>query len=98
VDHAGKVYELTGPRSHDMHSLAAEYSTALGRAITYLDVPFEQRRDQEVKDRPLPDHLFQHLLITNRYHRPTHDVGAITGRPPTGVRDFVTRHAESFTG
>ena len=98
MDHVGKVDELTGPRSHDMHALAVEYSSALGRAFTYLDVPFEHRRDQELKNRPSPDHLFQHLLITNRYHRLTHDVEAITGRPPTSVRDFVTRPAESFTG
>src|SRR6266849_4854563 len=32
--HIGKVYELTGPRSQDMHGVAAEYSDALGRPIT----------------------------------------------------------------
>src|SRR6516162_509042 len=28
--HVGKVYELTGPRSQDVHGLAAEYAEALG--------------------------------------------------------------------
>ena len=37
--HVGKVYELTGPRSQDLHALAAEYAAALGRTITYVDVP-----------------------------------------------------------
>src|SRR5215472_16317581 len=32
--HVGKVYELTGPKSQDLHALAAEYSEALGRTIT----------------------------------------------------------------
>ena len=32
--HVGKVYELTGPKSQDMHGLAAEYSAALGRPVT----------------------------------------------------------------
>jgi NAD(P)H dehydrogenase (quinone) len=33
--HVGKVYELTGPRSEDMRAVAAEFSEALGRTITY---------------------------------------------------------------
>src|SRR5215510_4305653 len=47
--HIGKVYELTGPRSQDMYAMAAEYSDALGRTITYVDVPLEQWRDQELR-------------------------------------------------
>src|SRR5215207_7702070 len=37
--HIGKTYHLTGPQSENMHSYAREYSEALGRAITYQDVP-----------------------------------------------------------
>src|SRR5436190_9432013 len=100
--HVGKVYELTGPKSQDLHALAAEYSEALGRTITYVDVPLEQWRDQELRSRHLPDHVFEHLLTmarlhaANRYDRLTHDVKAITGRPATSVRDFVARNAELF--
>ena len=100
--HIGKVYELTGPRSQDMHAMAAEYSAALGRTITYVDVPLEQWRDQELRSRNLPDHVFEHLLTmarlhaANRYDRLTHNVEAITGRHATSCRDFVARHAELF--
>src|SRR5262245_11277090 len=100
--HVGKVYELTGPKSQDLQALAAEYSEALGRTITYVDVPLEQWRDQELRRIHLPDHVFEHLLTmarlhaANRYDRLTHDVEAITGRPATSVRDFVARHAELF--
>jgi NAD(P)H dehydrogenase (quinone) len=82
-----------------MQGLAAEYSKALGRTITYVDVPLEQWRDQELRGRNLPDHVFEHLLTmarlhaANRYDRLTHDVATITGRPATSVRDFVARHA-----
>src|SRR5262249_2646411 len=58
--HVGKVYELTGPRSLDMHALAAEYSAALGRPVAYVDVPLEQWREQ-LRGRGLPDHVFEHL-------------------------------------
>jgi uncharacterized protein YbjT (DUF2867 family) len=100
--HVGKVYELTGPKSQDLHTLAAEYSDALGRTITYVDVPLEQWRDRELRSRHLPDHLFEHLLTmaklhaANRYDRFTHDVEAVTGRPAASARDFVARHAELF--
>jgi hypothetical protein len=62
----------------------------------------EEWRDQELRNRNLPDHVFERLLTmvrlhaANRYDRLTHDVEAITGRPPTCARDFVARYAESF--
>jgi hypothetical protein len=34
LQHVGKIYELTGPRSQDLYALAAEYSAALGRSVT----------------------------------------------------------------
>ena len=100
--HVGKVYELTGPRSEDMHAVAAEYSAALGRTVSYIHVPFEQWRDQELRARHLPDYLFEHFLTMarlhadNRYDRFTPDVEAITGRLATSVRDFVAQHGELF--
>jgi NAD(P)H dehydrogenase (quinone) len=60
--HVRKVYELTGPRSQDMHAHAVEYSNALGRNISYVDVPLEQWRDEELRHRDLPEHVFHHLL------------------------------------
>src|SRR5262245_53001818 len=45
--HVGKVYELTGPKSQDLHGLAAEYAAALGRPVGYVDVPLEDWRDRE---------------------------------------------------
>jgi uncharacterized protein YbjT (DUF2867 family) len=98
----GKVYELTGPRSQDLYGMAAVYSEALGRPVSYVDVPFEQWRDQELRPRSLPEHVFEHLLTmaklhaANRYDRLTHDVEAILGRPATGARDFVAGHAKAF--
>jgi NAD(P)H dehydrogenase (quinone) len=100
--HADKVYELTGPRSQDMRGLAAEYSEALGRTVTYLDMPIDQWRDHELRPRGLPEHVYKHLLTmaelhaANRYDRLTHDVEAILGRPAASARDFVARHADSF--
>jgi uncharacterized protein YbjT (DUF2867 family) len=99
--HVGQVYELTGPRSQDMKGLAEEFSSALDRTIRYDDVPFETWREPLLSKR-LPEHLVNHLETIahlhagNRYDRLTHDVETITGRPPTGVRDFVASHAHLF--
>ena len=43
--HIGKVLELTGPRTEDMNGVAGEYSRALGRRVTYLDVPADEWAD-----------------------------------------------------
>src|SRR5882762_10117029 len=100
--HVGKVYELTGPESQDVHGIAAEYAEALGRPVSYVGVPFERWRDEELRKFGLPEHLFGHLLTMaklhaeGRYDRLTHDVEAILGRPATSTRDFVARHAASF--
>ncbi len=101
--HIGRVYELTGPRAEDMHAVAAEYSAALGRTITYFDVPLDNWRDNELRKRNLPEHLFAHLLTMahlhadNRYDRVTHDVEAITATPALSVRDFVAKRAAIFS-
>ena len=99
--HVGKIYELTGPRSEDMRAVAAEFSEALGRTITYVDEPFDRWR-RELDGRNLPEHLHGHLLTMaklhadNRYDRLTRDVEAVIGRPATSVRDYVAKHPEIF--
>jgi uncharacterized protein YbjT (DUF2867 family) len=102
AQHIGRVYELTGPRSEDMRAVAAEYSTALGRTIRYVDVPFEEWQKLVLHTKHFPEHLeahiatMAHLHAENRYDRLTHDVETITGRPATTVRDFVVSHADRF--
>ncbi|HYR80270.1 MAG TPA: NAD(P)H-binding protein [Candidatus Dormibacteraeota bacterium] len=100
--HVGKIYELTGPRSQDMAGIAAEYSVALGRKITYVDVPLGQWSDTELRNLKLPEHVFHHILVmarlhaANRYDRATHDIETIIGRPATSIRDFVAKRADLF--
>jgi NAD(P)H dehydrogenase (quinone) len=100
--HLGKIYELTGPKPQDMAGVASEYSNALGRKITYVDVPLEEWRDSDLRNLKLPENVFKHILTmarlhaANRYDRATHDIEAITGRPATSIRDFVAKHAHLF--
>src|SRR5262245_36234179 len=59
--HLGRIYELTGPRSQDMHGIAREYSDALNREITYSDISHEDW-ERELRKEGLPEHVTQHLV------------------------------------
>jgi hypothetical protein len=97
--HIGHVYELTGPRSEDIDAMAAEVSTALGRPVSYTDVPLQEWLDNDLSPVGLPDHVFEHistmarLHAENRYDRKADGVEQVTGRPPSGVADFVRKKA-----
>src|SRR5207245_11027153 len=66
--HIGKIYHLTGPQSENMHFFAQEYSKALGRTISYQDIPVEPWRDDLLK-RGWPVHLVNHLAALADLHR-----------------------------
>jgi uncharacterized protein YbjT (DUF2867 family) len=101
--HLGVIYELTGPRSQDMDGIAREFSNALGREITYSDIPPEVWA-QALKKLGLPEHLTKHLLTmaelnrAGRYDRMSDGVERVTGRPAMSIREFVSLHAEEFGG
>src|SRR5215469_13374298 len=93
--HAGRVYELTGAASRDMTSIATEFSSLLGRPVVYVDVPFDEWLERDLKPLGLPPHLFNHLATMarlhkqNRYDRATSDIADLLGRPPSGLDSLV---------
>ena len=100
--HIGKIYHLTGPQSENMDAIAQEYSKALGRTITFVDIPVEVWRDG-LLTRGLPVHLVNHLATmadlhrTGGYDRMSGDVLMLTGQTPVSVQEFVRRNAATFT-
>src|SRR6476620_9486049 len=100
--HIGKTYHLTGPQSENMHFFAREYSKALGRTITYQDIPVEPWRDG-LLERGLPVHLVNHLATmadlhrAGRYDRMSDDVRTLTGQGPQSLQEFVRKNAAIFT-
>jgi NAD(P)H dehydrogenase (quinone) len=52
--HLGRIYELTGPQSQNMHGVAREYSDALNREVTYSDIAPEDW-ERELKRVGAPD-------------------------------------------
>src|SRR3954467_11409593 len=54
--HLGRIYELTGPRSQDLHAVAREYSDALHREVAYHDIAPEEW-EAGLKRQGVPEHL-----------------------------------------
>src|SRR5580765_2699737 len=100
--HLGKIYQLTGPQSENMHFYAQEYSKALGRTITFQDIPVEPWR-QSLLERRWPVHVVNHLAAmadlhrAGRFDRMSDEVLRLTGQPPLSVQEFVRNNAAAFT-
>ena len=98
----GRVLELTGPRSQDMNSVAAEYACALGRPISYIDVPWETWAEQVLSRANLGPYVEEHIAPMarlhreNRYDRVTDTVEEITGRRAESVEEFVAWRSDLF--
>jgi uncharacterized protein YbjT (DUF2867 family) len=101
TEHIGQTYHLTGPASEDMQAVAREFSAALGRTITYVDVPLDGWK-QQLAAIGMDAHVAAHVTTMaqlhrdNRYDRSSNDVEGLTGIPPIGVREFVRRNAAAF--
>ncbi|MEV7319429.1 NAD(P)H-binding protein [Streptomyces sp. NPDC093970] len=91
----GRVHELTGAGSRDMTAIAAEFSAALGRPVTYVDVPYDEWVEHDLEPLGLDPHLFDHIATMarlhgeNRYDRATDEVEDLLGRPPLGFDSLL---------
>src|ERR1700733_12279538 len=100
--HIGKIYHLTGPQSENMHFFAQEYSKALGRTITFQDIPVEPWR-AGLLERGFPVHVVDHLATmadlhrAGRYDRMSDDVLMLTGQGPMSLQEFVRKNAAAFS-
>ncbi|MFJ1604029.1 NAD(P)H-binding protein [Streptomyces sp. NPDC088253] len=102
--HVGHVYELTGPRTVDMTEVAEEFSRALGRPVSYVDVPLGQWRTEVLAEAGLPPHTEQHIATMarlhreNRYDRASDDVERVTGVPAQTIEAFVAARRDFYLG
>jgi len=102
--HIGHIYELTGPRTVDMTELAQEFSRALGREVTYVDVPPERWRTENLASVGLPPHAEEHIVTMarlhreNRYDRTSDDVQRVTGVPAQSIEAFVAARKDFYLG
>ncbi|MFF4653822.1 NAD(P)H-binding protein [Streptomyces sp. NPDC001380] len=102
--HVGHVYELTGPRTVGIAEMAEEFSRALGRPVSYADVPLDRWLTEVLAAVGLPPHAEQHIATMarlhreNRYDRASDDVERVTGVPAQGIEAFVAAHKDLYLG
>ncbi|WP_020671902.1 NAD(P)H-binding protein [Amycolatopsis nigrescens] len=90
--HAGRTYELTGPRALSFAEAVGLIASASGRPIRFTDLPAEQFAAAQLADGvpkeavDLLTELFETIRLS-RNAAVTDDVRHVLGRPP---RDFTT--------
>ena len=96
--HAGRTYDLTGPRLITFGEATAELARAAGRPLRYVPVTFEHYARGLAEHYPLPVveffiDLFRFLLDGHNANV-TGDVELVLGRRARDFRDFVQTAAE----
>ena len=98
--HKGATYTLTGPASITHTQIAGALSGALGRDISFIDVPPQAFADS--LRGILPPWQVQGLLEDYAHYRRGEAAAVspaitdITGRPPTDVEQFARDYAPAF--
>ena len=100
--HEGATYTLTGPASITHTQIAAALTAALGRDVTFTDVPPEAFADS--LRGILPPWQVDGLLEDYAHYRRgeaasvSSAVAEITGRPPRDIQQFARDYAPAFKG
>jgi uncharacterized protein YbjT (DUF2867 family) len=100
--HQGATYTLTGPAAVTHAEMAAALGAALGREITFTDVPPEAFA--ESLRGVLPPWQVEGLLEDYAHYRRgeaaavSSAVADVTGRPPRDVAQFARDYAPAFSG
>ncbi|MAI90336.1 NAD(P)H-binding protein [Ponticaulis sp.] len=92
--HEGKVYETTGPRLLSFEQIVEELSGALGRTISFADIPHEAFLEgiQGMGMPPEMVWLLEYLFATvmdGRNEQIGYGVQEALGRPPRDFRDYA---------
>ncbi|MET0065537.1 MAG: ester cyclase [Candidatus Thiodiazotropha sp.] len=102
AEHAGEVYEVTGPRALSFSQLAAEISQATGREVPYLQIP-KQAFSQAIAESGAPDdiawlliYLFE-TVLDGRNTQVCDGVWRALGRKPADFADYARRIAARGT-
>ena len=101
--HEGATYTLTGPASISMHDVAAAFTAALDRPVSYVNVPVEAGVGAmvEMGMSQFMAETFGELFVNfanNGADRVTEDVEKVTGHPARSIDDFARDFATMFGG
>jgi len=100
--HAGKSYELFGPKILNMTEIASIFSETLGRTITYVPIDTETFVDIVKKAMNASPYFIQHIaslgldLKEGRAAGMNDLVEQLTGQKPMEVSEFITKNKAAF--
>jgi len=101
--HAGKSYDLFGPNILDMTEVAAIFSEALGRTISYVPIDAETFGSIVKTAMNADPYLVQHVSSLGQDLKDGRSAGmndlveTLTGQPPMKMLEFINRNKKAFT-
>ncbi len=99
--HEGKIYNITGPESLTHAEMASQLSTALGKQITFVDIPDAAMREALLSF-GFPEWQADGLVEDYAHYRRgeaagvSHAVEDVTGRPAHVFREFAVDYKQAF--
>ncbi|MGH3922154.1 MAG: NAD(P)H-binding protein, partial [Pseudonocardiaceae bacterium] len=99
--HHGKIYTPTGPQSLSFAEVAEQLGQARGKAIRYVPVADEAKRESLLKI-GVPAWIVEMLIEYGQAyasgwgHFTTSDFHDVVGRPPRSFADFARDYADAF--
>ena len=101
--HEGNSYVLTGPAAISHHEVASELSKAIGKEVTYMDVPSQGMRDA-LLGMGMPDWVIEgYVELMEGFKEGYADsttpfVEQLTGHPARSFETFAHDFADAFRG
>lgn len=99
--HENKAYQLTGPEALTNTDIANKLSAAIGKPVSYVDIPIEALRAGATST-GMPDFYVDALVDLEKYYlagkagQLSGDVEKVTGRKPRNFDDFARDYAGAF--
>lgn len=100
-DHDGRTYDVTGPQTLSLHDIAAEFTRASGRRVTYVEETPEQawasRRRYDAPDWQVAAWVGTYLMLAaGDMDLATDTVPRLTGHPAQSLPDYLAAHPEDY--
>jgi uncharacterized protein YbjT (DUF2867 family) len=100
-DHTGKTYDITGPEALTHAEMASQLSAALGKQVTFVDIPEQAMRDA-LLGFGFPEWQADGLIEDYAHYRRgeataiSPSVQEVTGRPPRSFASFANDYRRAF--
>jgi uncharacterized protein YbjT (DUF2867 family) len=101
-EHAGKTYELKGPKALTSAEIAGKISRVAGRTVQYVDLPEDALR-KSMRDAGAPEWLVNAELDLEAYYRMERKSAEVDdvlenllGRAPIGIDQFLNETRENY--